>query len=387
MSAEQFGQSKTEQPTPKKLLDSRKKGQTARSRELNTTIMLLASSIALIAFGNDIGTSLQQLLASDLTINRLEMLNKEMLITRLGDATFDAIALLIPFFCVTLVASFVGPIALGGWSFSLDAMAPKWNRMSPLSGLKRMFGTQGLVEMIKALGKFIVIGVVAWFMLEINKDRILTLGSVATIDAIHGGILIIGQLFVALSLSLIIVSLIDVPYQLVSHVNRLKMSVQEVRDENKQTNGNPEIKNQIRSLQREVSSRRMLLDVAEADVVITNPTHYSIALKYEEGGSSAPLVVAKGTDFLAMRIREIANGNNVEIFSAPALARSLYQHTEVGQEVPTALYQAVAQVLAYVYQIRDLTRTQRNLVKRPDIVALPDDLQVASPDDQGADSA
>jgi len=180
------------------------------------------------------------------------------------------------------------------------------------------------------------------------------------------------------------VSLIDVPYQLVSHMNRLKMSIQEIKEENKQTTGNPEIKNQIRSLQREVSSRRMLLDVASADVVIVNPTHYSVALRYEEGAKSAPVVVAKGVDFLAMRIREIANGNEIEVFSAPSLARALYQHTEVGHEVPTALYQAVAQVLAYVYQLRDLTRTQRNRVRRPSIVDIPEDYKVISPDDEQA---
>jgi len=195
MSNEQNGQTKTEQPTPKKLLDSRKKGQTARSRELNTTVMLLASSVGLIIFGGDIGISLQQLLANDLQINRLDELNSEMLVTRLANATIDSVLLLIPFFFITLVASFVGPIALGGWSFSLEAMQPKWNRMSPLSGIKRMFGVQGLVEMIKALGKFIVIGLVAYIMFELNHNRILELASVPVVDAIQEGIVIVGQLF------------------------------------------------------------------------------------------------------------------------------------------------------------------------------------------------
>lgn len=371
MSAEQSSQTRSEQPTPKKLQDSRKKGQVARSRELNTTVMMLASAIGLLLLGGQMGQSLQALLAADLSINRDGVISNELLLTRLGDTATDSLFILLPFFGIMMMSVFVGPLLLGGWSFSTSAWQPKFNRLSPLAGIKRMFGMQGFVEMLKALGKFIVIGVVALIALHHYEGQILSLGAMPVMDAVAAGIAIIGQLFLLLASSLLLVSMIDVPYQLVSHMNRLKMSIQEIRDEQKQTNGNPELKGRIRSMQREVSQRRMLQAVADADVVIVNPTHFSVALKYDHAGTGAPMVVAKGVDFMAMRIREIANGNAVAVFSAPPLARALYRHTDVGQEVPSALYHAVAQVLAYVYQVRDATTTERANLHRPTSIEIP----------------
>lgn len=371
MSEERNAQTRSEQPTEKKLLDSRKKGQVARSRELNTTAVMLASAAALLLLGGEMGQSMEQMLATGLTLDRESIFDRHSLMTTLGQSSLDSFMALTPFFLVMMVSAFVGPIVLGGWSFSMDALQPKMSRISLLAGIKRMFGVQGLVELLKALGKFVVVGVVAMIALKIYQDRILLLNQLSIVEAVYRGMYIIGQLFLMLAASLIVVSLIDVPYQLVSHLNRLKMSVQEVKDENKQTNGNPELKSRIRTMQREVSQRRMLIDTAEADVVIVNPTHYSVALKYDDTKGGAPVVVAKGIDHMALRIREVAEANQIVVFSAPPLARALYFHTDVSQEVPTVLYQAVAQVLAYVMQVRDLTASERMVVELPSLVDVP----------------
>lgn len=374
MSEEQNGQTRSEQPTEKKKLDSRKKGQIARSRELNTTVVMLSSAAALLMLGGGIGQSLQRLLATGLTLERQLIFDDSYLLLAFGQTSLASLQILTPFFLLMMIAAFVGPLSLGGWSFSMDSWVPKLNRMSILSGIKRMFGIQGFVELLKALGKFIVVGAVAVIALKLYQDEILMLSQLSVTDAIYRGMYIIGQLFLMLAVSLIVVSLIDVPYQIVSHITKIKMSVQEVKEENKQTNGNPELKTRIRSMQRDVSQRRMLIDAADADVVIVNPTHFSVALKYDDAKAGAPVVVAKGVDHMALRIREVAESNNIVIFSAPPLARALYFHTDIDQQVPTALYQAVAQVLAYVLQVRDLTTSERLLVQLPSVVDVPEEL-------------
>lgn len=376
MSQENDGQTRSEQPTPKKRTDSRKKGQVARSRELNTTVMMLAASVGLLLLGRQIGNEMQVLLASNMVLDQRVLSSNAQLLLHLSNVTHSAIAIFSPFFIIMLIAAFVGPVVLGGWSFSISSWKPKLNRMSPISGLKRMFGLQGIVEMLKSLGKFLTIAVVALVGLSFFQEQIFTLNAMSAIEGMHSGFKIIGVVFFLLSISLLLVAFIDVPYQLVSHTNRLKMSVQEVREENKQTNGNPELKARIRSKQREISDRRMLADVADADVVITNPSHYAVALKYDEHSANAPVVVATGVDFMAMRIREIAQGNDVTIFSAPPLARALYHHSEVGEELPVGLYQAVAQVLAYVYQIKNSSVSQSHRIIKPRVFDIPAEYEV-----------
>lgn len=376
MNPQQDSQSKTEKPTPKKLLDAQKKGQIARSRELSTTVMMISASVGLIVFSGQIGAGIQDLLINNLQLDNNVIGDKELMIDKFASMTVNTLFVLLPFFLLMMISAFAGPLALGGWAFTMSSWQPKLNRMSLLSGFKRMFGAQGFVEMIKSLGKFVVIGLVAFIVLGIHHEKILAMSTLPVIEGMNSGLIVIGQLFLLLSFSLILIAMIDVPYQLVSHFSKLKMSIQEIREENKQTNGNPELKARVRSLQREVSQRRMLVEVAEADVVITNPTHYSVALKYDESKAGAPYVVASGVDFMALRIREVAAGNDVVIFSAPPLARAIYQHTEVGQELPSALYHAAAQVLAYVYQIRSLSEIDKRLVEKPTILDIPEEYQV-----------
>ena len=242
---------------------------------------------------------------------------------------------------------------LGGMSFSMEAMAPKLNRLSPIEGFKRMFGVKAIVEFIKSLLKFLVVFIVAYLLLHSLFDEILSLSLEAVpLNFKHATDMLL-WMFLALALSIGIIAAIDAPYQTWEHNRQLKMTKQEVKDEFKNTEGSPEIKGRIRRTQYEMSQRRMMQDVPDSDVVITNPTHYSIALKYDVNSGGAPQLVAKGIDEMAMHIRTIAKEHQVEIIQSPALARSLYYTAEVNEDIPEELFAAVAQVLAFVYQLNE----------------------------------
>jgi flagellar biosynthetic protein FlhB len=241
---------------------------------------------------------------------------------------------------------------LGGWLFSSEALQPKFSRMNPLSGLKRMFSVQALVELGKAVGKFLVVLTVAVAVLMANQDDLLSIGHEPLPQAIAHSAQIVGWCSLWMACSLILIAAIDVPFQLWDHKQKLMMTKQEVRDEFKDTEGKPEVKSRIRQLQYEMAQRRMLQEVPQADVVITNPTHFAVALKYDADKGGAPRLVAKGGDFLALKIREIAQEHRVELLESPALARAVFYSTELDQEIPAGLYLAVAQVLAYVYQLK-----------------------------------
>ena len=251
-----------------------------------------------------------------------------------------------------LVIALAGPVSLGGWLFSSEALQPKFSRMNPLSGLKRMFSVQALVELGKAVGKFLVVLTVAVAVLMANQDDLLSIGHEPLPQAIAHSAQIVGWCSLWMACSLILIAAIDVPFQLWDHKQKLMMTKQEVRDEFKDTEGKPEVKSRIRQLQYEMAQRRMLQEVPQADVVITNPTHFAVALKYDADKGGAPRLVAKGGDFLALKIREIAQEHRVELLESPALARAVFYSTELDQEIPAGLYLAVAQVLAYVYQLK-----------------------------------
>lgn len=359
MSEEDTGQTRSEQPTPKKQADSKKKGQVARSRELNTGLMLLIGVFGLWFLMVNNGGSLQDSFTALFKLEQSLIFEPARVLTHIKEIMLEILWLLTPFFLITVVASFVGPLVMGGWVFSLEALAPKTSRMNPFSGFKRMFGSQGFIEMVKALAKFIVIGAIAGVGFAMLGETVLSLGRGETQREVAQGMQLMAIFFVILTFALISIAFIDVPYQLHSHLSKLKMSMQEIKDENKQTNGNPEVKSRIRALQHEASQRRMLGEIAESDVVVTNPDHYSVALKYDQDSTAAPKVVAKGVDHMAFRIREIARAHEVEMVPAPPLARALYASTEIGQEIPDDLYIAVAQVLAYVYRLRDASVYER----------------------------
>ena len=362
MAESESGADKSEEPTGKRLEESRKKGQIARSKELNTLAVTLTGTVALIIFGAYMGNVLMDIMRGNFSLPRDVLMNEGSMALYLLASGKQALVAAQPFLIALLIASVVGPIALGGWLFSAEALQPKASRMNPLAGLKRMFSVQALVELLKALAKFLVILAVALVVLSVDQDDLLAIANEPVEPAILHSLKVVGWSAFWLSCGLILIAAVDVPFQLWSHKQKLMMTKQEVRDEYKDTEGKPEVKGRIRQLQREMAERRMMQAVPQADVVITNPTHFAVALKYDPEKGSAPVLLAKGGDFLALKIREIAQEHKVMVLESPALARAVYYSTELDQEIPAGLYLAVAQVLAYVYQLRQY---QAGKGKRP----------------------
>ena len=266
------------------------------------------------------------------------------------------------------------PIGLGGWSFSLKAVSFKWEKLDPIKGLGRVFALKGLMELSKVLAKFALIAGISAGILWSLIDELLGLGSEPVATAIIHVAKLCGWSFLACSSGLIIIALIDAPFQLWQHNKQLKMTKQEIKDENKETDGRPEVKGRIRALQQELSQRRMMEAVPTADVIITNPTHYAVALSYDQFNMKAPVVVAKGADLIAANIRAVAEQHNVAIVSAPPLARALYASTEIDQEIPGGLYVAVATILTYVYQLKTTYTSGGIAPDVPGDLPIPDEL-------------
>lgn len=355
--AQGSGEERTEKPTPKRLREAREKGQVARSRELNSTIVLLVAAAGLVALGSVLVKDLARIMRAGLSLERAQVLDPAALVQQFGAVIGQALWMLSPFMALLVVAAMTGPVSLGGWSFSTKAIAFKWEKLDPVKGLGRIFSAKGLMELVKTLAKFLLVAVVSVALFWSLSSELLSLANESLEQALgHAGTLCVWA-FLLLSSTLILVAAIDVPFQLWQHQKQLKMTLKEVKDENKETEGRPEVKGKIRALRREMSQRRMMAEVPSADVVITNPTHYAVALRYERDGAGAPCVVAKGADLIAMQIRTIAQSHSIAIVSAPPLARALYATTELDQEIPAELYVAVAHILAYVYQL-DAAREQ-----------------------------
>lgn len=344
-------QERTEEPTPKKLADAKKKGQLPRSKDLGTTFVLVASAVGILLQGKQMGIAMAEIMERSLTLNRDESYDETKMFAIWAEVTPQLVAPLAIIFFIVLIAAFVGNSLLGGFNFSTEAMMPKASKLNPGKGLVRMFGPKAAVELGKSLLKFFTVAGVAYFILDIFFMDILHLGIEQIPLSIYSASEMLAWVFLALTCSTFIIAMVDAPYQMHSHTKQLKMTLQEVKDEYKDTEGSPEIKARIRRTQREMSQRRMMADVPTADVIVTNPTHFSVAIKYKQDEMPAPMVVAAGIDQLAMHIRTIAKENDVPVLESPMLARSLYYNTEVGDEVPEQLFVAVAQVLAYVFQL------------------------------------
>lgn len=362
MAESESGADKSEEPTEKRRRESREKGQIARSRELNTLVVMLAGAGGLLASGGSLGNSLLEIMRGSFSLPREAIMHEGAMAIWLIGSGKVALEALMPLFLALLIASILGPIGLGGWLFSAEAMAPKLSRMDPLAGLKRMFSVKALVELLKALAKFVVILLVALAVLSADRDDLLAMAHEPLETAIMHAAQVVGWSALWMACGLILIAGVDVPFQLWDNKQKLMMTKQEVRDEYKDSEGKPEVKSRIRQLQREMAERRMMQAVPEADVVITNPTHFAVALKYDPAKGSAPVLLAKGGDFTALKIREIAQEHQVMLLESPALARAVFYSTELDQEIPAGLYLAVAQVLAYVYQIRQY---QAGKGKRP----------------------
>ncbi|ALI05934.1 MULTISPECIES: flagellar biosynthesis protein FlhB [Pseudomonas] len=352
MAESESGQDKTEDPTEKRLRESREKGETARSKELNTLAIMLAGAGGLLIYGGGLALDLLEIMRLNFSLPREVLLSPGAMSQHLLHSGKIAILAVQPVLICLLLAALIGPISLGGWLFAAGSLAPKFSRMNPAAGLKRMFSTTALMELLKAFGKFLLVLFVALTVLQADIDDLLRIAHEPLEQAIIHSVQLVGWSTLWMACGLILIAAIDVPIQLYQSKQKLMMTKQEVRDEHKDAEGKPEVKQRIRQLQREVSQRRMMAAIPDADVVITNPTHYAVALKYDPEKGNAPVLLAKGSDFLALKIREIAVANEVMLLESPALARSIYYSTELDQEIPGGLYLAVAQVLAYVYQIR-----------------------------------
>lgn len=352
MAESESGQDKTEDPTEKRLRESREKGEIARSKELNTLAVMLAGAGGLLIYGGGLALDLLEIMRLNFSLPREVLLSPGAMSQHLLHSGKIAILAVQPILICLLLAAVIGPISLGGWLFAAGSLAPKFSRMNPAAGLKRMFSTTALMELLKAFGKFLLVLFVALTVLQADIDDLLRIAHEPLEQAIIHSVQLVGWSTLWMACGLILIAAIDVPIQLYQSKQKLLMTKQEVRDEHKDAEGKPEVKQRIRQLQREVSQRRMMAAIPDADVVITNPTHYAVALKYDPEKGNAPVLLAKGSDFLALKIREIAVANEVMLLESPALARSIYYSTELDQEIPGGLYLAVAQVLAYVYQIR-----------------------------------
>ena len=357
MAEEQTGQERTEQPTERRLQEARKKGQVPRSKELNTMLSLLLASISLLVFGGFISQNLMQISVEGFSIPRELAFDTAQLPFQFMYMASQALLALSPFMAIMLVSVFAGPLLMGGWSFSLETISFKLEKLDPIKGLARIFSLKSLVELAKALAKFVLLLGAAILVFFSIDQQLLSLSSMTPKAAGLEAATILVQVLLILSATMILIVALDVPFELWNHSKQLRMTKQEIRDEMKETDGNPQVKQRIRTLQRQLAEGRMMDDVKTADVVITNPTHYAVALQYLDRPGSAPKVVAKGKDLTALRIRSIATDCDIPIFEAPPLARALYRSTEIGYEIPHVLYMAVARVLAYVFQLKSATPT------------------------------
>ncbi|MGL0924717.1 flagellar biosynthesis protein FlhB [Vibrio vulnificus] len=374
--AESDGQERTEEATPRRLQQAREKGQVARSKELASVSVLVIGAVSLMWFGESLARALFKAMGRLFSLSREEIFDP----SKLFDIASGALsALLLPLLLILFalfVAAAIGSAGVGGISFSVEAAMPKLSKMNPLSGIKRMFGLQSWVELIKSILKVALVTGVAIYLIQASQEDLIQLSLDVYPQNIFHALDILLNFVLLISCSLLIVVAIDIPFQIWQHADQLKMTKQEVKDEYKDTEGKPEVKGRIRMLQREAAQRRMMADVPTADVIVTNPEHFSVALRYKQNSDRAPVVVAKGTDHMAMKIREVAREHDISIVPAPPLARALYYSTELEQQIPDGLFTAVAQILAYVFQLKQYRKRGGHRPKLKDYdLPIPPDLR------------
>jgi flagellar biosynthesis protein FlhB len=350
--AEDSDLEKTEQASQKRLDKAREEGDIPRSRELATVAVLFSSGMFLMMMGDHLKDALTKSMSAGLRFDRAMAFDPLVLLMKTSETIGNLLLAFAPLALFILAIAIGAPILIGGWVFSAKAFMPKFSKLNPMRGLGNMVSKNALAELIKSIVKTLLVGVVAYTVIVKDLDPILSL----SLMSLHDGLAQVNNMmlmgFLTIVSVLVVIAAIDVPYQLYQYAEKLKMTKEEVKQEHKESEGNPEIKAKIRQQQREMARRRMMAEIPNADVVITNPTHYAVAIKYQDEGMRAPVVVAKGSDAIALKIREIAAEHNVMTLEAPKLARALFAHTELNDEIPEALYSAVAEVLAYVFQMR-----------------------------------
>ncbi len=350
--AEESDLEKTEPASSRRLEKAREEGNVARSRELTTLVMLGTAIGGLWFTAASLGGTMDKALRQGLHFERNAAFDVSQMMVQAGALALHALIAIAPLFAMMMVAAVVAPTLLGGWLFSGKAVSPDFKKLNPLAGIGRMFSAQSLVELLKALSKSALIGGVAWLVIANDLDGVMQLMAQPVSAAIPQTMMIVARACALIAAALLVVAMIDVPWQLFSYYKKLRMSREDLRQEHKESEGDPQIKAQIRRQQQAIARRRMMSEIPKADIVVTNPTHFAVALKYIDGDMRAPRVVAKGADLVAQRIREIATLHKVAVLEAPPLTRALYKHTRLGDEIPAGLYTAVAEVLAWVYQLK-----------------------------------
>lgn len=372
--AEESDLEKTEPASPRRLEKAHEEGQIVRSRELNTFALLAVGVAGLWIGGPDLYRNLSEVMRAGLWFDQSVGRDTSMMLAVASRSALQTAVALAPLFGVLILAALLSSVALGGVLFSAKPLEPKFERLNPAKGIQRMFSSQTLIELVKTLAKAVVVGSVGAMVIWHYRDQMIMLMHSTPRAALAQGMSLVALCCALIVGSLFLIVMIDVPWQLWSHYKKLKMSREEVRQENKESEGDPHVKGRIRQQQRAMAKRRMMSEVPKADVVVTNPTHFAVALKYQEGGGGAPRVVAKGSDLLAARIRELAAQHGVPLLGAPPLARALYHNVELGREIPVELYTAVAEVLAWVYQLRSWNAGQGAEPSRPSHLPVPQEL-------------
>ena len=365
-------QEKTEEPTARRLSKAREEGQIARSTEITIAASVISVAIYIYLFGSSLLGNVANIFAQGLVFDSLSVTEPQVAAGRLADAMVEALLTILPILILTGVVVLVCSGLIGGYNFSWKSLQPKASKFNPIAGFKRMFGMQALVNLGKSIAKFLLVGGVTYFLIDASITEFAEISLMALEPGLTVSASILTTAFLVASSTLIIIALIDAPYQVYQHNQKMKMSLREVKDERKDTEGSPEVKQRIRQKQREVSAARMLEAIAEADVVITNPEHFAVALAYDPSSEDPPKVVAKGTDVMAERIRERAGEEGVPLFQSPVLARALFFTTEIEAFIPEPLFEAVAQVIAYIFNINSINRSS-NLRDKP-VPRVPDDM-------------
>ena len=381
--AEESDLERTEPASSRRLEQAREEGQVPQSRELVAFAVLAAGAGSLWVLGGWFSQRSTALLRDGLSFERADAFDTHRMITTSADLAVEALVTVSPLFLLTMAAAILAPFTIGGLVFSSKALQFDLTRIDPMKGLGRMFSWQSVAELIKALLKSILIGGIIYWVVRNEQDKLFGLIMQPIETGVISFVHILLYSLMAVVAGVALIAMLDVPFQLWQYYDRLKMTREELRQEHKEMEGDPQLKARIRSQQREIARRRMMSEVPKADVVVTNPTHFAVALKYDSATMAAPKIVAKGMNLVALRIRELAAENKVPVLEAPPLARALHRHAEIGDQVPAGLYTAVAEVMAYVYQLNQFMASGGALLppELPGAIAVPTDLDPGAPDE------
>jgi flagellar biosynthetic protein FlhB len=374
MADESEDQEKTEAATPRRLEKAREEGQVARSRELTTFVLLSAGFAGLWLMSSLLYGQLGQVMKAAFLFDRGQAFQTGAMLGQVWVLASAGLRALMPFFMLLLIVALGAPMLLGGWLFSFKALQPRFSKLNPFTGLARVFSSQALAELVKVVAKALLVGGIVGWYLYTRGGNFMALVRQPVSQALTGALQLLAGAVGYMVMGLMLVILLDVPWQLWQHAKKLRMSKEELKREHKESEGDPRVKGRIRSQQQAMARRRMMSKVPAADVIVTNPTHYAVALRYDDKRMAAPRVVAKGTDLVALKIREIAQQHSVPMLEAPPLARVLYRHVKLDREIPAALYAAVAEVLVWAFSLKRARTGGSAAMPAPSDIAVPPDL-------------